>query len=92
MYQLGKLWKGNDPMWEATYQLMAKYPAMPYPDALAIATAQKVDKSDTETEKEKVLNTVGKIKQATPKTTTKTHTEKAKVYSSVDDAWDSITD
>ncbi len=92
MYQLGKLWKGKDPMWEATYQLMAKYPQMAFSDANAIATAQKVDKSDSEAEKGKVLDQVGKIKQATPKKTTTTQTEKAKVYSTVDEAFESIPD
>ncbi len=90
VYLLAKLWKGKDPMWEATYQLMAKYPQMPFSDANAIATAQKVDKSGSGAEKEKVMAQVGKIKEATPQKTTKTKTGKAEVFSTVDDAFDSV--
>ena len=90
IYQLAKLWKSKDANWEPTYQLMAKYPQMPFTEANAIAISQQTSQAESDTQKEKVIDQVESIKQATPKKTTKTRTEKAEVFSSVDEAWDSV--
>jgi hypothetical protein len=90
LYQLAKLWKSNDPAWEATYGLMARYQQMPFSEAHAFAVAKQVPAG--EVTKEDVVKEIKTLQSANPKKTIKAQAEEAKVYSDEDEAFDSVID
>jgi hypothetical protein len=93
LYQLAKLWKSNDPLWQATYGMMARYQQMPFSEAHALATASnKAPAGTPQVKKDDLVKEVKDLQDANPKKTTKAQADNVKVYSDEDEAFDSITD
>ncbi len=92
IYQLAKLWKNKDPLWQPTYDIMARYQQMPFSEAHAFAASSSKQSSAPQVKKEEVVEQIRTLQDANPKKTTKAQANTVTVYSNEDEAFDSVTE
>lgn len=92
LFELTQMSIGNDPLYNATYFQMKKYPQMPIAQAKKYAAAELAAKDNAKTKKEQLQKEHADLDKANVPSTKTRSESPPKVFSGMDEAFDSVGD